>query len=413
MIQLKDKERFINVDGNAYPLEQFIFAQNVANFSGFPINISLIGVNSPKDVAFNINVNVGDIDTPTFIFNDIEYTFDTSNEATLYYSALDIVNQFLAILTGTQIPNEDYSLIVIGAGLGTKDDYDAYFNGYGNVLQSNYDAVLDKYTFDYPTNTTIVSSFMVGQKGQFWAKTDMITNYGDNAFENYTGSVLIDSIVAFGDNAFSGATGDNIIGAGISFLTYAFAGAEGNNKIGATCSFRDYAFSASTGNNIIGDGCSFETMAFSDVTGDNTIGNNIHFQEGAFNNAIGLQTIGDDTDFASACFSLSTATVSFLGKVGFSGGANSFADARGDITFHGAINIVGTTDWFLFVNSIATINIRGAVGSTTARDFQINTTGFTGVLNALTTQATDNGGNPEGDIDAFAIANGITVNYVL
>jgi len=353
MIQLKDNERFINVDGKAYPLEQFIFAQNVSNFRGFPINISLIGVNSPKDVAFNITVNVGDTDTPTFIFDDIEYTFGTSNEATLYYSALDIVNQFLAILTGTQIPNEDYSLIVIGAGLGTKDDYDAYFNGYGNVLQSNYDAVLDKYTFDYPTNTTIVSSFMVGQKGQFWAKTDMITNYGDNAFENYTGSVLIDSIVAFGDNAFSGATGDN------------------------------------------------------------TIGENVNFQEGAFNNAQGLQIIGSNADFASDCFRTSTATVSFLGNVGFSGDASSFEHAGGTVTFNGTLNLIGTTEWNLFIGSTATINIRGRVGNTTAQDFQINTTGFSGILNALTTQATDNGGHPEGDIAAFAIANGVTANYIL
>ena len=393
MIQLKDNERFINVDGKAYPLEQFIFAQNVSNFRGFPINISLIGVNSPKDVAFNITVNVGDTDTPTFIFDDIEYTFGTSNEATLYYSALDIVNKFLAILTGTQIPNEDYSLIVIGAGLGTKDDYDTYFNGYGNVIQSNYDAALDKYTFDYPTNTTIVSSFMSGQKGQFWAKTDMITNYGDNAFENYTGSVLIDSSVAFGDNAFSGATGDNVIGAGISFLTYAFAGAEGNNTIGANCAFGDNAFSG--------------------ATGDNTIGENVNFQEGAFNNAQGLQIIGSNADFASDCFRTSTATVSFLGNVGFSGDASSFKDAVGTVTFNGTLNLIGTTEWNLFIGSTATINIRGRVGNTTAQDFQINTTGFSGILNALTTQATDNGGHPEGDIDAFAIANGVTANYIL
>lgn len=413
MIQLKDNERFINVDGKAYPLEQFIFAQNVSNFRGFPINISLIGVNSPKDVAFNITVNVGDTDTPTFIFDDIEYTFGTSNEATLYYSALDIVNKFLAILTGTQIPNEDYSLIVIGAGLGTKDDYDTYFNGYGNVIQSNYDAALDKYTFDYPTNTTIVSSFMSGQKGQFWAKTDMITNYGDNAFENYTGAVLIDSSVAFGDNAFYGATGDNVIGAEISFLTYAFAGAEGNNTIGANCAFKDNAFSESTGNNIIGDGCSFEIGAFSEATGDNTIGENVNFQKAAFNNAQGLQIIGSNADFASDCFITSTATVSFLGTVGFSGDASSFEDAGGTVTFNGTLNLIGTTEWNLFMGSTATINIRGGVGNTTAQDFQINTTGFSGILNALTTQATDNGGNPEGDIDAFATANGITVNYIL
>ena len=163
----------------------------------------------------------------------------------------------------------------------------------------------------------------------------------------------------------------------------------------------------------MGSGCSFETMAFSDVTGDNTIGNNIHFQEGAFNNAIGLQTIGDDTDFASACFSLSTATVSFLGNVGFSGDASSFDHAGGTVTFNGPLNLIGTTEWNLFIGSTATINIRGRVGNTTAQDFQINTTGFSGILNALTTQATDNGGHPEGDIAAFAIANGVTANYIL